>query len=135
MSSPSSVLAKTFLFFFALFGIFANLASAVPVAEVEKRDVYDPHVLYPHAGTVWYKGQRHNVTWDTSDHPVNITNYLGRIMLRKGLIATPLILEENFDILLGRIEVTVPWVTPGDDYSLVLYGDSGNFSPMFTIKE
>ncbi|KAL7283839.1 hypothetical protein ACG7TL_003279 [Trametes sanguinea] len=135
MSSQTSVLAKMFLLFFTLFGMFSNLAAAVPVAELEKRDVYDPPVLYPHAGTVWYKGQRHNVTWDTTNHPVNITNKFGRIMLRKGLIPTPLILEENFDILLGRIEVTVPWVTPGDDYSLVLYGDSGNFSPMFTINE
>ena len=35
---------------------------AAPLAE-EKRDVYDPKVLYPHAGTVWYSGQTHNVTW------------------------------------------------------------------------
>ncbi|KAJ6582367.1 hypothetical protein B0H19DRAFT_877952, partial [Mycena capillaripes] len=98
------------------------------------RDVYVPPVLYPHDGTVWTVGQRHNVTWDNSDPPVNITNKVGRIMLRKGGLTTPVILEENFSILLGRIEVTVPWVLDGSDYQIVLFGDSGNFSPLFTIN-
>lgn len=43
-------------------GAVAQLTGAAPVAE-EKRDVYAPPVTYPHAGTVWYSGQRHNVTW------------------------------------------------------------------------
>lgn len=30
-----------------------------------------------------------------------------------------MILADNFSILLGRIEVTVPWVTEGDDYIVV----------------
>ena len=30
-----------------------------------------------------------------------------------------MILQNNFDILLGSIEVTVPWVVDGDDYSLI----------------
>ena len=38
--------------------LLALLASAA-----QKRDVYSPRVLYPHTGTVWYSGQRHNVTW------------------------------------------------------------------------
>ncbi|KAJ7103865.1 hypothetical protein C8R44DRAFT_715949 [Mycena epipterygia] len=101
---------------------------------IETRDVFTPPVTYPHAGTVWYVGQTHNVTWDTSDHPVNITNKIGRIMLRKDGLTTPVILQENFSILLGRIEVKVPWVEDGNDYQLVLFGDSGNFSPLFTIN-
>jgi hypothetical protein len=60
------------------------------------------------------------------------------------------ILQENFSILLGRIEVTVPWVDDGSDYQVVceqhilllipriganrVFGDSGNFSPFFTIS-
>lgn len=40
------------------------LATAATLAcAAETRDVYSPPVLYPHAGTVWYSGQRHNVTW------------------------------------------------------------------------
>ena len=34
-------------------------------------------------------------------------------------IVHPVILQNGFDILLGRIEITVPWVVDGDDYSIV----------------
>jgi hypothetical protein len=114
---------------------FSGVAGS-PVASarsLEKRDVFVPPVLYPHAGTVWTFGQRHNVTWDTSNAPAQITNSIGLIMLRKADETTPLILANGFNILLGRIEVTVPWVVEGNDYSLVLFGDSGNDSPTFTI--
>ncbi|EIW51862.1 uncharacterized protein TRAVEDRAFT_32323 [Trametes versicolor FP-101664 SS1] len=120
-----------------LLASWVQLALGAPtalLAGLEKRDVFVPPVLYPHAGTVWTKGQRHNVTWDTSSAPVNITNKVGTILLRKGDLATPLVLASGFDILLGRIEVTVPWVIPDSDYSVVLFGDSGNFSPEFTIN-
>jgi len=111
------------------------LVNARPAAiDVEARDVYVPPVLYPHAGTVWNFGERHNVTWSTADPPVNITNSKGLILLRKSGIATPLILANGFSILLGRIEVAVPWVLDGSDYQVVLFGDSGNFSPNFTIQ-
>ncbi|KAG5634937.1 hypothetical protein H0H81_000269, partial [Sphagnurus paluster] len=63
-------------------------ASASPVNQA-KRDVYTPPVLYPHAGTVWNVGERHNVTWDTSNPPKSITNKIGTIMLRKGGLTTP----------------------------------------------
>ncbi|KAF7370070.1 hypothetical protein MSAN_00637000 [Mycena sanguinolenta] len=119
---------------FSLFTFLAATAlTVVRAIPLERRDVYTPPVLYPHDGTVWYVGQRHNVTWDTSDPPVNITNKIGRIMLRKSNLTTPLILADNFSILLGRIEVTVPWVVDGSDYQIVLFGDSGNLSPFFTI--
>ncbi|KAI0647635.1 hypothetical protein C8Q79DRAFT_907093 [Trametes meyenii] len=120
---------------FALFASWVQLVLGAPaVAGLEKRDVFVPPVLYPHAGTVWSKGQRHNVTWDLSNAPVNITNSIGTILLRKGDLATPVVLAHGFNIRLGRIEVTVPWVVPDSDYSIVLFGDSGNFSPQFTIN-
>ncbi|KAJ6481059.1 hypothetical protein C8R45DRAFT_320076 [Mycena sanguinolenta] len=120
---------------FSLFTLLAATALiAVHAMPLERRDVFTPPVLYPHDGTVWLVGQRHNVTWDTSDAPVNITNKIGQIMLRKSNLTTPLILADNFSILLGRIEVTVPWVIDGSDYQIVLFGDSGNFSPDFTIN-
>ncbi|KJA23628.1 hypothetical protein HYPSUDRAFT_137577 [Hypholoma sublateritium FD-334 SS-4] len=108
-------------------------ASALARPTIEARDVYAPPVTYPHAGTVWKVGEHHNVTWDTANHPVNITNGIGQIMLRKAGLTTPVILASEFNILLGRITVTVPWVQNGTDYQLVLFGDSGNFSPTFTI--
>ncbi|KAL1947929.1 hypothetical protein VTO73DRAFT_13653 [Trametes versicolor] len=134
-SHTNSALAKCLLVCVALFGIFFSQTSAMALTSLEKRDVYTPPVLYPHAGTVWYKGQTHNVTWDVSDPPAHITNPIASLMLRKGQLPTPLILADNFSILLGRIEVTVPWVTEGDDYIVVLFGDSGDWSEEFTIKE
>ncbi|KAF8806842.1 hypothetical protein BYT27DRAFT_7101026 [Phlegmacium glaucopus] len=106
---------------------------AIPV-DLESRDVYVPPILYPKQGTVWLVGEHHHVTWDTSNPPAQITNKIGQIFLRKGDLTTPVILANNFDILLGKIEITVPWVQDGDDYQVVLFGDSGNFSPKFTIK-
>ncbi|KAK0482756.1 hypothetical protein IW261DRAFT_1362940 [Armillaria novae-zelandiae] len=116
---------------FAFVSMF-TLVFAIPV-NLDKRDVFVPPILYPHSGTVWTINQLHNVTWDTSNAPVNITNSRGIILLRKENRATPLILAEGFDIRLGRFEITVPWVVQGDDYSLVLFGDSGNWSENFTI--
>ncbi|KAI0076418.1 hypothetical protein K474DRAFT_1662933 [Panus rudis PR-1116 ss-1] len=117
-----------------LLTLFTQQTVALPVTEeLEKRDVFVPKVLYPHAGTTWYKGQRHNVTWDISNPPQNITNRFGMILLRKDNSLVPLFLAKGFDILDGRVEVDVPWVITGSTYSLVLFGDSGNFSPQFTI--
>ncbi|KII88214.1 hypothetical protein PLICRDRAFT_111363 [Plicaturopsis crispa FD-325 SS-3] len=99
-------------------------------------DVFVPPITYPHAGTQWYRGQTHNVTWDTSNAPVNITNRYGRInLVRAGNVTDPIELAQGFDILLGRIEVQVPdYIQPRNDYELVLFGDSGNFSPEFSIN-
>ncbi|GLB40128.1 putative fungal specific transcription factor [Lyophyllum shimeji] len=133
--SPPSVTMK-FLIVQALTAILVTSLVPSTLAFPSPRstqDVYVPPVTYPHEGTVWKVRQRHNVTWDTSNPPVNITNKIGTIMLRKGDFTTPLILAKGFPILLGRIEVTVPWVIDGNDYSVVLFGDSGNFSPQFTI--
>ncbi|KAF8145737.1 hypothetical protein K438DRAFT_1629583 [Mycena galopus ATCC 62051] len=111
--------------------------AVIPCTEtLETRDVYTPPVTYPHAGTVWIVGQTHNVTWNTTNPPARITNPIGQITLRKANRTTTgkLVLATNFSILLGRIEVKVPHVKAGNDYQLVLFGDSGNFSPYFTIR-
>ncbi|KAJ3543206.1 hypothetical protein NM688_g5886 [Phlebia brevispora] len=123
----------SFMNAFALF--FLTLASLAASLPLSIRDVFVPPVLYPHDGTVWAVGQKHNVTWDVSNPPAQITNPLGEIFLAKGGILLDLDqpLAANFSILLGRIEVTVPDVEPGSDYSVVVFGDSGNYSPNFTI--
>jgi hypothetical protein len=102
---------------------------AIPL---QARDVYVPQILYPHQGTVWCVGEQHNVTWDTSNPPAEITNKIGEVWLRKDGMTT-VRLAYNFSILLGKISVQVPQVDEGD-YQVVLFGDSGNFSPLFTIK-
>lgn len=82
---------------------------------------------------------------DVSNAPQNITNSKGIIILSKGGVATPrtwtscshafargigrlcwytdlavlaVVLANDFDILLGKIDVKVPWVIPDDDYSV-----------------
>ncbi|KAJ7596074.1 hypothetical protein C8J56DRAFT_884203 [Mycena floridula] len=120
------------LFFLLLGGLgYLTTANAFPL---EQRDVFVPPVTYPHANAVWKVGEHHHVTWDASNPPKQITNGQGLIMLRKAGLATPLILANGFDILLGKIEVTVPFVLNGSDYQIILFGDSGNFSPTFTIS-
>ncbi|KAF8880592.1 hypothetical protein CPB84DRAFT_1687543 [Gymnopilus junonius] len=105
-------------------------ASPVPL---EQRDVFVPPVTFPKNGTVWHIKERAHVSWDTSNAPVNITNPIGLILLRKSNIGLPVILGNGFSILQGKVEVTVPWVVDGDDYQITLLGDGGNFSPFFTI--
>lgn len=111
----------------------ALVASAFATPIHVTRDVYAPPVTSPNVSTVWTVNTTQTVTWDTSNPPAQITNRLGSIRLRKGDSTLPLVLADGFDILLGKFEVTVPWVTEGDDYAIVLFGDSGNWSPEFTI--
>ncbi|KAF9221623.1 hypothetical protein BS17DRAFT_809975 [Gyrodon lividus] len=126
--TPFTVLFTTFMSFLAL-------AVSLPLSmRIQARDVFVPPILYPHAGTVWVAGQCHNVTWDTSNAPVNITNVYGMIYLRNNsLIDMNEELASGFDILNGHVEIQVPNVPTGHNYSLVLFGDSGNYSPAFTI--
>ncbi|KAF5369104.1 hypothetical protein D9615_010419 [Tricholomella constricta] len=118
-----------------LFAIITFLA-LVSSAPIDTRDVYVPPVLYPNHRTVWRAGSTHNVTWDTSSPPAQITNKRGTIVLAKGdyLVGLESPLAKGFDILNGRQEVTIPTDTkPGNDYSIVLFGDSGNNGERFTI--
>ncbi|KAF7365026.1 hypothetical protein MVEN_00373700 [Mycena venus] len=121
------------LFFLAFFAIFSLVASAPTPSP---RDVFSPPVLYPGKGTVWRVGERHNVTWDLSHAPVNITNHIGMIVLVKNHIMidldTPL--AQDFDIRTASHEITVPKVKPGK-YQILVFGDSGNVGQEFTIVE
>jgi len=119
-------------------------AAAVPAGPAEmkllvKRDVWSPTVLYPHEGIVWRVGDHHSVVWSTNDPPAQITNTNGLVVLRssRGFIKGPGGLGEplasNFSLFDGRVEIEVPDVPGGDDYQVVLLGDSGNASPAFTI--
>ncbi|KAF7967345.1 hypothetical protein HWV62_34681 [Athelia sp. TMB] len=121
-----------FSLFFALFSSL-SLVSAAPLV-LDTRDVYSPPVTYPHSGTVWKVGERHNVTWNTSNPPKQITDKTGQIYLHHGDSWFPTALASGFDILEGHHEITVPKVPAGSDYQIVLFGDSGNDSEKFTIK-
>lgn len=81
MHAKSLSSALTLLFGALLFSLIA-FVSAAPIT-LDARDVFVPPITYPHAGTVWKAGARHNVTWSTDNAPVNITNSKGMIVLAK----------------------------------------------------
>ncbi|KAI0030258.1 hypothetical protein K488DRAFT_54580 [Vararia minispora EC-137] len=124
---------KLTISFTALFIACSATLSAF-AAPLDKRDVWSPPVLYPHEGTVWKLGARHNVTWDASNPPKLISNGAAIYLRRTNGMLQPA-LAEGFDLRTGRQEITVPSsFEPGDDYRVVLFGDSGNWSPEFTIE-
>ncbi|KAJ3806093.1 hypothetical protein EV368DRAFT_87781 [Lentinula lateritia] len=112
---------------------FASLTISAPLAA---RLVYVPHITAPNAKSVWRCGQTVVVTWDSSNRPKDVTNYKGMVLLRKeGLEDAEHPLASGFNVVdLHAISFKVPRVPRRDDYQIVLFGDSGNFSPEFTIE-
>ncbi|KAL5520799.1 hypothetical protein ACEPAF_2802 [Sanghuangporus sanghuang] len=113
---------------------------AAPAANIA-RDIWSPKVLTPNEEVGWVIGTLANVTWDTSNPPAVISNgsrvqlVKGGIPLASGPGSTSEPLAEDFDLLAGFVEVTVPDIEPGNDYQVVLFGDSGNIGPLFSISE
>ncbi|KAJ3926537.1 MAG: hypothetical protein NXY57DRAFT_716296 [Lentinula lateritia] len=112
---------------------FGSLTASAPLAA---RDVYIPHITAPTASTVWRCGQTVNVTWDSSNRPKDVTNPEGMVLLRKeGLEDAQHPLASGFNVVdFHSISFKIPRVPRRDDYQIVLFGDSGNFSPKFTIE-
>ncbi|KAK7455108.1 hypothetical protein VKT23_010979 [Stygiomarasmius scandens] len=129
---PTTLFASTLALAASISG---SLALAVPV---KARDVFVPHIISPNSDTVWVVGKKVYVTWDTSNAPEVITKG-SAVALNKGDVPIDKYnhpggyLAEDFDLRAGYVEVTVPEVESGDDYSITLFGDSGNRSDMFTI--
>ncbi|KAM5534972.1 hypothetical protein V8D89_011345 [Ganoderma adspersum] len=118
----------------SLFSFLLSLLAFAYALPIAIRDVFVPPVTSPATGTVWAVGSQQNVTWDTSDAPANITNKQGQVVLAKsGRLDIENPLASGFDILQGWVTVTVPDVAPSDDYTIVLFGDSGNDSGVFSI--
>ncbi|KAI0632225.1 hypothetical protein C8Q77DRAFT_910051 [Trametes polyzona] len=132
--------------FTAVFAALAAAATAVSAAPAtftggKVEIVYRPHVIAPQAGDVWPVGSTQTITWDTSDIPEEAKNQTGLVLLgyiedgseNEHLdVGHPLAVR--FPIADGKTEVTVPDVPTRDDYVIVLFGDSGNTSPKFTIQ-
>ncbi|KAI0657318.1 hypothetical protein C8Q70DRAFT_919607 [Cubamyces menziesii] len=129
----------------AAFAVVAAAVSAVSAAPAVFSDpkteiVFRPHITSPQAGAIWPAGSTQTITWDTSDIPEDYKNQTGLILLgyiegqdtNEHLdVAHPLAV--NFPISAGSTQVNVPDVEPRHDYVVVLFGDSGNTSPKFTI--
>ncbi|CAK5272470.1 unnamed protein product, partial [Mycena citricolor] len=106
---------------------------SVKVTKPHADVVWSPKFTSPKGGELWPSKSVQNITWDASGAPANISSR-ALLMLRKGDETAPFVLAKGFDIRSGFLSVTVPYVLGDDDYSWVLFGDSGNFSPFFAIS-
>jgi hypothetical protein len=119
-------------FVFAILAL-VSLVSGAPV-DLSRRDVFVPPVLLPNSQSIWKVGTEQTVKWDVSNPPKQITNTEAKIILvTNGLLDLEHPLAQNIDILSGSTQVTVPSVTPGDEYQILVFGDSGNTGAFFTI--
>ncbi|KAJ3725157.1 hypothetical protein C8R42DRAFT_576348 [Lentinula raphanica] len=116
----------------ALAAFAASAVSASPVSNAARMilDVWAPTIISPNASTIWTEGQQYNVTWDTSNAPVNISNGASVLLTKLSLVA----LASGFDLRQGWVTITCPSdVIPGNNYSIILFGDSGDQSEQFSI--
>lgn len=119
-----------------LFVLSAVVGASVAAPTVRSaQDVYVPPITYPTAGVEWVVGEYYNVTWNTTNPPKQITNSKGSVVLAKNysLIGLQHPLASGFNILDGTVRIQVPNVTADNNYQVVLFGDSGNYSPTFSI--
>lgn len=126
-----------FAFTNLLFAI-ASLASLTLSLPLNLRDVVDPPITSPTAGTAWHVGEKQLVTWSTVGLSSNVTNPAGMLVLgymynnsENLMLNSPL--ATNINYADGQVLITVPNVETREDYIVVLFGDSGNASPEFTI--
>ncbi|KAF9484635.1 hypothetical protein BDN70DRAFT_872148 [Pholiota conissans] len=116
--------ASVFLTLFCL--LFVVSASPLSLVAKSALDVFVPRIIKPDASTVWVIGQQATVVWDTSDAPESISNGASVYLHNFGTVA------KDFDLRAGNVTFLVPYVLPGS-YYITLFGDSGNYSPVFTI--
>jgi len=126
----------------ALILVSSATASPAPAAIRRSEDiVVSPSITHPGTGTTWLVGTTQTVTWDTSNIPSYGKSNTGTIMLgfnngtesENLYISHPL--ASGFLLTNGFQSVTVPNVTTRTTYFVVLFGDSGNKSPYFTIGQ
>ncbi|KAF8197541.1 hypothetical protein BJ912DRAFT_78750 [Pholiota molesta] len=116
--------ATIFLTLFCL--VFATAASPGTLVAKATMDVYVPKIIKPDGNTEWVTGQSATVVWDASDAPASISNEASVYLHNYGTVA------KDFDLRAGNVTFTVPYVLQGA-YFLTLFGDSGNYSPVFNI--
>ncbi|KAG6873800.1 hypothetical protein C0995_011025 [Termitomyces sp. Mi166 len=123
---------QTKILFTDLVSSLLSVANGAAVNTRAALDVFVPPIIVPNASTVWVVGCVETVKWNTSNAPENISN--GAAVALKPESSGPItILAMGFDLRAGCVDVTVPEdVTPGE-YTITLFGDSGNISPVFNI--
>ncbi|RDB22175.1 hypothetical protein Hypma_010613 [Hypsizygus marmoreus] len=110
-----------------------SVVQGIVVAPRSALDVFVPPITKPDAQTIWTVGHVESVIWDASDAPANISNRAS-VILNPVIPGVRLNLTSGFDLRTGLVEVTVPDVDSGQ-YTITLFGDSGNISPIFHIVD
>ncbi|KAJ7016205.1 hypothetical protein C8F04DRAFT_1056442 [Mycena alexandri] len=119
----------------------ALIATASPLRPQELV-VISPNITYPTEAVSWPAGSTQTVTWDITRIPPEAVN--NKAMLLLGHYTTTWDADGNevksenldikhplatgFNITTGSKVITVPDTTPGKNYIIVLFGDSGNVS-------
>ncbi|KAF7430493.1 hypothetical protein PC9H_006201 [Pleurotus ostreatus] len=108
---------------------------------LERRIVWNPEITQPNRRTLWNRNTTATISWNASAIPKGAYEQKGKVVLgwlNPNLgggehlnIEHPL--AHGFNLRDGRVQITVPQVAPRDDYIVVLFGDSGNASPNFSI--
>ncbi|KAI3619446.1 hypothetical protein WG66_012812 [Moniliophthora roreri] len=109
----------------------AALAVCAAASPHERRGVWNPPITSPDAKTVWCVGKKVKVTWhEHQGHAQrkqrHSSHYSSQTKTLKDF--------DSFKLEKGTVDITVPDVKDGKDYTITLFGDSGNKSPNFTIQ-
>ncbi|KAJ7796186.1 hypothetical protein B0H14DRAFT_82860 [Mycena olivaceomarginata] len=112
------------------------LFSVILAAPLDSRTVFAPPITSPTEQSVWKVGQTQTVTWDATGIPAGV---MGKIQLGYLDPNSPgehlsTILATGFNLTDEKVQITVPSVVTRSSYIVVLFGDSGNISPQFTIQ-
>jgi len=121
-----SFLATLFCFFAAV------QASPLSLVSRGALDVFTPKIVQPNHTTVWVTGEYVTVVWETDKAPENISNAAS---IRLGVChqdSDEII--RDFDLRSGEASFLVPYYPPGDNYCIILFGDSGDVSEPFSIN-
>ncbi|KAJ6585178.1 hypothetical protein B0H19DRAFT_1250057 [Mycena capillaripes] len=116
----------------------------------QQLEVITPHITSPTAAVRWAQCSNQTITWDTTHIPPAFVNNTGMILLghngvlydskgnpqRTENLNTTHPLATHFAIGCGSVQISVPCdIPPRSTYIVVLFGDSGNCSPEFTIAK
>ncbi|KAJ6508513.1 hypothetical protein C8R45DRAFT_967679 [Mycena sanguinolenta] len=110
--------------------------SAILAAPLDSRTAFAPPITSPTAQSVWKVGQVETVTWNASGIPAGVTGMIQLGFLDPNSEGEHLstILASGFNLTDEKANITVPSVVTRTTYIIVLFGDSGNTSPEFTIE-
>lgn len=101
--------------------------------------VFNPTITSPTLGTVWEMGKRYYATWNTTNIPPEKQNATGLVLLGHAGNGSENLdiqhpLATSFPLADGSVALLMPLnVEPRNDYFIVLFGDSGNTSPEFSL--